>query len=224
MSTTRELAAPALIERMLGGESIALVSDAGTPGISDPGYRLTVAAVAAGITVTPIPGPSALVAALSAAALPTDHFAFEGFLPEREKERREKLAALRQEKRTLVFYEAPHRLMNSLDDIHRILGERELVIARELTKLHEEFLRGRVSELIPQVGARDIKGEITILVQSGPSQEVLPPEDLQAEIQRLQRQGMAVKQIAEVLGELYALSKREVYRLAIAARNSEKDI
>ena len=218
------MATPALIERMLGGASIALVSDAGTPGVSDPGYRLTVAAVAAGITVTPIPGPSALIAALSAAALPADHFAFEGFLPEKKTQRWERLKALREEKRTLIFYEAPHRLTACLEDLQRILGEREIVIARELTKLHEEFLRGKVSELILQVGAREIKGEITILVRSAPSQGALSKEDLQAEIQRLQREGMGVKQIAELLGELHSLPKREVYRLAAAAKNSAQDI
>jgi 16S rRNA (cytidine1402-2'-O)-methyltransferase len=211
-------AAPGLIERMLRGENIALVSDAGTPGISDPGYRLTGAAVAAGITITPIPGPSALIAALSAGALPTDRFVFEGFLPEKEKERREKLAALREEKRTLIFYEAPQRLTDTLDDMRQILGDREIVIARELTKLHEEFLRGRVGELIPKVGERDIKGEITILVRSAPGQTAVSRDDLLAEIHRLQREGMGVKQIAELLGELHSLSKRDVYRLAVAAK------
>jgi 16S rRNA (cytidine1402-2'-O)-methyltransferase len=217
-------AAPALVERMLRGESIALVSDAGTPGISDPGYRLTVAAVGAGIQVTPVPGPAALIAALSVAALPTDRFVFEGFLPEKEKERREKLKALRQEKRTLVFYEAPHRLTNTLEDIYRIMGDREIVIARELTKVHEEFLRGRVSELIRCVGERDMKGEITILVGSAPDRTAVSEQELLAEIRRLQRAGMGVKQIAELLGELHSLSKREVYRLAVAAKSSEQDI
>ncbi len=219
------MATPALIERMLGGASIALVSDAGTPGVSDPGYRLTVAAVAAGITVTPIPGPSALIAALSAAALPADHFAFEGFLPEKRTQRRERLKALREEKRTLIFYEAPHRLTACLEDLQRILGEREIVIARELTKLHEEFLRGKVSELILQVGARDDqRRDHDPGAQRAGSGQLYQRNDLQAEIQRLQREGMGVKQIAELLGELHSLPKREVYRLAAAAKNSAQDI
>ena len=216
--------APALVERLLRGQSIALVSDAGTPAISDPGYRLVVAAVAAGVQVTPIPGPAALLAALSAAALPTDRFVFEGFLPEKKKERRERLLALRDERRTLVLYEAPHRLKDTLDDIHHTLGDRELVIAREVTKLHEEFLRGPVSDLIRQVSERDIKGEATIIVRgSAAAESRVSPELLLAEIKRLQREGMGVKQISELLGERHSLPKREVYRLALASKSSEQD-
>ena len=217
--------APALVQRLLRGQTIALVSDAGTPAIADPGYRLVVAAVAAGVQVTPIPGPSALTAALSAAGLPTDRFVFEGFLPAKKKERRERLLALRDEMRTLVLYEAPHRLKDTLDDLHHTLGDRELVIAREVTKLHEEFLRGAVSDLIRQVSERDIKGEVTIIVrgsvaaESGVSQEVLF-----AEIKRLQREGVGVKQISELLGERYSLPKRDVYRLALARKSSSTTV
>lgn len=217
--------APALVERLFRGERVALVSDAGTPAISDPGYRLVVAAVAAGVQVTPIPGPAALIAALSAAALPTDRFVFEGFLPEKKKERRVRLLALRDEKRTLVLYEAPHRLKDTLDDIHHTLGDRELVIAREVTKLHEEFLRAPVSDLIRQVSERDIKGEVTIVVRgSAAAESRVSQELLLAEIKRLQREGMGVKQISELLGERHSLPKREVYRLALASKSSEQDI
>jgi 16S rRNA (cytidine1402-2'-O)-methyltransferase len=216
-------AAPALVERMLRGDSIALVSDAGTPGISDPGYRLTVAAVAAGIQVTPIPGPSALIAALSAGGLPTDHFVFEGFLPEKRKQRREKLQGLREERRTLVFYEGPHRLRDTLDDIHQTFGDREIVVAREVTKLHEEFLRGTLSEVIHQVADGDIKGEFTIMVRSSEGESQISQERLLTEIERLQREGMGVKQIAELLGEVHSISKREVYRLVVLAKAVERD-
>ena len=224
--------APALVERLFRGERVALVSDAGTPAISDPGWRLVVlprivlvvAAVAAAVQVTPIPGPAALTAALSAAALPTDRFVFEGFLPEKKKERRERLLALGDEKRTLVLYEAPHRLKDTLDDIHHSLGDRQLVIAREITKLHEEFLRAPVSDLIRKVSERDIKGEVTIIVRgSAAAESRVSQELLLAEIKRLQREGMGVKQISELLGERHALPKREVYRLALASKSSEQD-
>ena len=135
------------------------------------------------------------------------------------------MLALRDEKRTLVLYEAPHRLKDTLDDIHHTLGDRELVIAREVTKLHEEFLRAPVSDLIRQVSERDIKGEVTIIVRgSAAAESRVSQELLLAEIKRLQREGMGVKQISELLGERHSLPKREVYRLALASKSSEQDI
>jgi 16S rRNA (cytidine1402-2'-O)-methyltransferase len=207
--------ARALVERLLGGESVALVSDAGTPSMSDPGYRLVLAAVEAGVRVTPIPGPAALTAALSAAALPTDRFVFEGFLPEKKRERRERLQALRDEKRTLVFYEAPHRLKSALDDIEAILGDRPIAIAREVSKIHEEFLRGRVSEISAEISNRETRGEIVIVLhgavdEAGPSEQPLAEEIL-----KLRASGMRVKEIADLLGEKYAAPKKQIYRLAL---------
>src|SRR5262249_11548133 len=146
------------------GQTIALVCDAGTPAISDPGFRLTKEALGAGIKVVPLPGASALVAALSASGLPTDRFTFEGFLPAKTKERRVRLQALVGETRTLIFYEAPHRLIDSLRDIQEIFGEREIVIAREITKLHEEFLRGPITDVLEQLSRTEPRGEITLLV------------------------------------------------------------
>ena len=135
------------------------------------------------------------------------------------------MLALGDEKRTLVLYEAPHRLKDTLDDIHHSLGDRQLVIAREITKLHEEFLRAPVSDLIRQVSERDIKGEVTIIVRgSAAAESRVSQELLLAEIKRLQREGMGVKQISELLGERHALPKREVYRLALASKSSEQDI
>ncbi|HSK29261.1 MAG TPA: 16S rRNA (cytidine(1402)-2'-O)-methyltransferase, partial [Candidatus Limnocylindria bacterium] len=143
--------AVSLVERLVRGENIALVSDAGTPVISDPGYRLVVEAIRRSIPVVPVPGALALAAVLSASGLPTDRFAFEGFLPAKRHERQVKLQALKQETRTLVFYEAPHRVKESLADMLKILGDREIVIGREVTKVHEEFLRGVVSAVIAQL-------------------------------------------------------------------------
>jgi len=207
--------APALVERLLRGENIALVSDAGTPAISDPGFRLVVAAAAAGLRVTPIPGPAALTAALSAAALPTDRFIFEGFLPQKKKERRERLQALGDEMRTLVFYEAPHRLRDSLEDIEKILGDRTVTIAREMSKIHEEFMRGRASEIITRISDRDMRGEIVIVAHGSTGGPGASEELVREEIRKLQASGMRVKEIADLLGEKYASPKKQIYRMAL---------
>ena len=205
-----------LVERLLKGEDIALVCDAGTPAISDPGFRLVKQAVDAGIRVIPLPGASALTAVLSASGLPTDRVVFEGFLPAKKKPRREKLRALRDEARTLLFYEAPHRLAETLDDVHELLGDREAVLAREVSKVHEEFLRGRISELLHALRRREIRGEFTLII-SGSAGEIAVTEDrLKAEIRELHLRGMRVKEIAEVLGEKFGYPKKEIYRLALA--------
>ena len=207
-----------LVKRLLRGEDIALVSDAGTPAISDPGFHLIVQAVHAGIRVIPLPGASALTAVLSASGLPTNRVAFEGFLPAKKKQRREKLQALRDEVRTLVLYEAPHRLLEALDDVHELLGDREAVLARELSKVHEEFLRGRVSELIHALRRREIRGEFTLVISGSTGEISLTEERLKAEIRELQLGGMRVKEIAEVLGEKFGYPKRAIYRLALIGK------
>jgi 16S rRNA (cytidine1402-2'-O)-methyltransferase len=204
-----------LVTRLARGKNIALVSDAGTPAISDPGFRLVVQAIRAGIRIIPIPGASALTAVLSATGLPTDRFVFEGFLPAKKKLRRERLQTLRDETRTLIFYEAPHRLKDTLDDIHELLGNREAVLAREVTKIHEEFLRGPVSALVREIGSGEVRGEVTLII-SGSAGEYRVNEDLlKAEIRELKGQGLRVKEIAEVLGEKFGYSKKDIYRLAL---------
>lgn len=207
--------AEALVKRLLQGEDMALVSDAGTPSISDPGFRLVVQAVRAGIQIIPLPGASALTAVLSASGLPTDRVVFEGFLPAKKKQRREKLQALRDEARTLVFYEAPHRLTEALDDVHELLGDREAVLAREVSKVHEEFLRGRVSELIRVLRRREIRGEVTLIISGSAGESRVTEDRLKAEIRELHLRGMRVKEIAEVLGEKFGYPKKEIYRLAL---------
>ena len=204
-----------LLNRLEGGESIALVSDAGTPAISDPGYRLVVAAIGAGIRVVPIPGPSASIAALSAGGLPIDGFDFRGFLPARKQERRSKLQEFREGRYTIVVYETPHRLKESLSDIREILGDRRMVLAREVTKLHEEFLRGRISEVIAEVGRRELRGEMTLMIEGRSDADVTSEDALREEIEKLKGDGMRVKEIAEIVGEKYGYAKREIYRLAI---------
>ena len=204
-----------LMSRLERGEQIALVSDAGTPAISDPGYRLAVEAIRGGIPVIPIPGASALTAVLSAGGLPTDRFVFDGFLPAKKQERRARLRALSSETGTLVIYEAPHRLTETLNDLAEILGDREIVLAREVSKVHEEFLRGRLTEVAKQVAGREIKGELTLLIGGSRGQSEVSQEQIEEEIRKLKDDGLRVKEIAEILGEKYGYPKKEIYRLAL---------
>lgn len=204
-----------LVARLVQGQNIALVTDAGTPAISDPGFRVVVQAIRAGVRIIPIPGASALTAVLSASGLPTDRFVFEGFLPAKKGQRREKLQTLRDETRTLIFYEAPHRLKDTLDDIRELLGNREAVLAREVSKIHEEFLRGPVSELVRVLSGGDIRGEVTLIISGSSGLPGVSEERLKAEILELKGKGLRVKEIAEVLGEKFGYPKKEIYRLAL---------
>ncbi len=212
-----------LVERLKSGASIALVSDAGTPAISDPGYRIVVDAIAAGIRVIPLPGASASITALSASGLPTDRFLFVGFLPARAQERKARLQSLRGEAATLVFYEGPHRLVEALTDMLNIFGDREIAVARELTKVHEEFLRGKLREVIGSLADHDVKGEIVIMVQGSSGDAPVPAAELHATIRQLAGDGMGVKEIAELLGERYGLAKKEVYKLALELKSSKRE-
>jgi 16S rRNA (cytidine1402-2'-O)-methyltransferase len=203
--------APELVTRMLAGESVALVADAGTPLVSDPGYRLVQAAIRNEIPVQPVPGPSAALAALAGSGLPTDAFHFGGFLPPKPGARTRVLEALAGEEATLVFYEAPHRILETLAAIEEALGPRPVVVARELTKVHEEFLRGTPGAIRAALAAREaVKGEFTILV----GKATQPPPDetpMEEAVEALVREGAprmdAIKQVARRRG----LSKREVY-------------
>lgn len=165
-----------ILEKLRQGLSVALISDAGTPCISDPGYQLIREAVAVGISVIPIPGPSAAIAALSASGLQTDSFVFEGFLPNRQGKRRNKLLALKEEKRLIILHESPKRLHAALVDMLEVLGDREIVIAREITKIYEEFTRGLLSEIVLKFKDRQVKGEVILLV--APSQIMETNKDI----------------------------------------------
>jgi 16S rRNA (cytidine1402-2'-O)-methyltransferase len=164
-----------ILSRLKQGDRVALVSDAGTPGISDPGFRLLQLVIESQIPVVPIPGPSAVIAALSVSGLPTDAFLFKGFLPHKSTKRRGLLEQLEEVRETIIFYESPHRIIETLKDISDILGDREIVLARELTKLYEEVLRGRVSEIQNQILGRAIRGEITLII-SGKTRKSLKRE------------------------------------------------
>jgi len=204
-----------LVGKLREGVTIAQVSDAGMPGISDPGYRLIRLAIEQGISVVPVPGPSAVVAALAASGLPTDAFEFRGFLPAKSGQRRTELEKTRAVEHTVVFYEAPHRIHESLQDIVAVLGSaRPVVIARELTKVHEEFLRGTAGELAAGIQDREVKGEITILIGKA-SAGVEPGDavDLGTRLQQIMReQKVDEKAALEVLAKERGVSKSEVYR------------
>jgi 16S rRNA (cytidine1402-2'-O)-methyltransferase len=157
--------ASVLIEQLKSGKSVAVISDAGTPGISDPGYLLVQQAIRESIRVVPVPGASAFLSALVVSGLPTDKFVFEGFLSPKAGKRRKRLEELREEKRTLILYESPHRFAKTLDDISEILGQRKMVIARELTKKFEEIIRGTPEQIKQSLGERKIKGELVVLIE-----------------------------------------------------------
>jgi len=212
--------APELVARMRAGARVALVSDAGTPGIADPGYHLVREAVAAGVPVVPVPGASAVTALVSAAGLPVDRFAFEGFLPARAAARATRLRALAGETRALVFLEAGRRLAAFLGDALDALGDRDAVIARELTKLHEEMLRGRLSQLRAAV-AGGVRGEVTVLVAGAAERPAeVPEQTLDEAIRQALDAGRGVRELSEDVARRLGCSRREVYRRALALRGS----
>jgi 16S rRNA (cytidine1402-2'-O)-methyltransferase len=212
--------APELVRRMTEGESVALVSDAGTPCVSDPGYRLVRAAAEAGIEVVAIPGPSAVIALLSISGLPSDRFAFEGFPPSTSKARTALLESLRTGGRTTVFYESPRRVVAFLREIAAVLDDPEVAVGRELTKMHEEVLRGRASEAADALAARGPRGELSIAVHIAKAPKgaaTVASEDPAQEIRSLLAGGMSARDIAEQL-KSRGISRRVVYDLVETLR------
>ncbi len=206
----------ALLARLGSGEDVALISDAGTPLVSDPGGSLVAGAVAQGIEVVPVPGPSAVLAALAGAGLATDRFVFLGFLPRGEAEQREVLAPLRALPLALVIYESPHRTGETLALLERALGDRSACVARELTKKFETFERGRLSALAPRY-ADGVRGEIVIVV--GPPEaatEAEAPPDLDRDVAQLLARGLSASEAARILAGAHGLSKKEAYRRVLA--------
>lgn len=200
-----------LTGKLVAGTTIALVSDAGMPLVSDPGYRLVHAAIENGIHVEPVPGASALLTALAASGLPTDSFHFGGFLPPKPGQRLKVLEALQDEPSTLVFYEAPHRIVEALAAVEQVLGERPVVVARELTKIHEEFLRGTAAEVRALLEAREsVKGEITLLIgkRLGAARDDTPLADA---VEALMAQAVPRMEAIKAVAHRRGLSKREVY-------------
>lgn len=222
--------APEIVIELEQGAKVALVSDAGTPAISDPGHRLVSLCLRHGIKVEPVPGASAFVAALAASGMPVDEFTFVGFLPARQSERRKKLRALASEPRTLALYEAPHRLSDTLEDALEILGNRPAVIARELTKIYEEFSRSHLQELVAVARKKAVRGEITLLIGPDDGQASQPAASANANLQTLTPLSHRVEEIMKSEGvdqkaalkraaRERGLTKREAYKQLLVTRD-----
>ena len=212
-----DAAGQTILHRLLEGENCALVTDAGTPAISDPGEELVALCAANGVPVIAIPGPCALVTALSVSGLPTGRFTFEGFLPMNKKNRRAHLDSLRQEQRTMIFYEAPHKLTDTLDDLLAVFGgERRISLCRELTKLHEEVLRTTLSEAVTYFGEKEPRGEFVLVVEgASPEAKEADPDAALARAEQLRAAGLSTKDAAAQAAEEFGLKKRQVYDMLL---------
>lgn len=210
--------AGAILERLLAGDDVALVTDAGTPAISDPGERLVVEAVAAGVTVSPVPGPAAIIAALSAGGLPTGRFHFLGFLPRQQSEARAMLEEVRQLSATLVLYESPRRVADTLVLLRDVLGARRAVVARELTKLHEEFVRGPLDELAARYAGAEVLGEVVVLVEGRVGETRWSEEEVRAALTRGLEEGERLKALTTELSKRAGWSAQELYRLGLSLK------
>lgn len=219
-----ESRAIALIERLLNGESIALVSDAGTPAVSDPGFKLVSRVIGKGIPVVPIPGVSAAITALCASGLSTDSFVFIGFLSRKKKRQREQIDALKKERRTSIIYESPKRVLDLLQELKDCLGDRDAVVARELTKIHEEFIRGRLSDIIGKLTERNqIKGECTVIL-SGAHEEKPDMGMVLEEMQiRLSSGSISPSSLSKELAEKHGLSRRTIYEEILRIRKQSNE-
>ena len=208
-----DAAGPAILRRIEAGESCALVTDAGTPAVSDPGEELVALCAAAGVEVISLPGPCALTVALSVSGLPTGRFTFEGFLPLNKKNRRARLEGLAAEERTMIFYEAPHKLRATLDDLADALSpDRRLAVCRELTKLHEEVLRTTIGEAQAHYAAQEPRGEFVLVAAGRPAQEEAPDGDgALARAEELRRAGLPLKQAAAQAAEEFGVKRRGLY-------------
>ncbi|MDH3973556.1 MAG: 16S rRNA (cytidine(1402)-2'-O)-methyltransferase [Deltaproteobacteria bacterium] len=209
-----------LLDELREGKKVALISDAGTPGISDPGFQLVNKAVRQGHEVVTIPGPSALVSAITISGIPSARFVFEGFLPPKGSERKKRLKALEREERTIVLYESPRRIKRTLEDILACLGDREAALARELTKLHEEVVRGKISDIIRLFEKQTAKGEMA-LVLSGYNEEPrekAEPQDMNAFMEKIMKKELHLKEAAAIMSEVFTISKREAYEKLLSLK------
>jgi 16S rRNA (cytidine1402-2'-O)-methyltransferase len=215
----KEEKAPVLVSRLLEGKSIALVSDAGTPGISDPGYFLINLAIDQKVPVVPIPGATAAIAALSVSGLPTDRFVFEGFLPSKHTARMKRLTELAKDERTLIFYEAPHRISQTLEDMQAVLGDRRAVLTRELTKIHEQVIRGTLSDVKKELETGSMKGEFTIIVEataSGADRVNISPEEYLKNL--ILHRGLPKKEAIAVAAHDLGVPKKEIYKIGLTIK------
>ena len=208
-----------LVGELAAGQRVLLVTDAGMPSLSDPGYRLVTAAIEHGFPVTAVPGPSAVLVALAVSGLPVDRFCFEGFLPRKSGERASRLADLAGERRTMVFFEAPHRLEAMLRALRERFGpERPIAVCRELTKTYEEVIRGSLGELLQWAEDTEVRGEIAVVLGGAPEQAAGTPEDHVAAVNELVAQGIRLKEAVAAVADDVRVSKRELYSAVLAAR------
>lgn len=217
---------PKLISETCAGKNIALVSDAGTPGISDPGQDLVSLAVDAGVTVVTIPGASAVVSALVISGLPTDRFCFEGFLPRAKKDRNTVIQQWVQEQRTIVFYESPYRLQKTLEELSPLFGERNVAVTRELTKTHEQVVRGKLTTVLEHFRENSPKGEIAVIMQGNSEIKEAPlrgPADIFETVSNLVQQGHIKKDAIKEAARLLGVSKREVYDTILRAEKKKPE-
>lgn len=224
----QKTAGPEIIDRLLAGPDIALVTDAGMPAISDPGADLVRLAIAGGIPVVAIPGPTAFTTGLVISGLPTDRFVFEGFLPARKKDRRNALERLRREERTTILYEAPHRLLDTLEELGDVLGNRPVAVARELTKLFEEVVRGSTAQVLEHFKQKAPRGEFVLVIQGAepdesPADALLDksPQALADAVAELERAGMDRKAAMKAVADRCGISKRDVYQALLALKEDE---
>ncbi len=209
-----------LLAKLKQGQNIAVVSDAGMPGISDPGYELVKSALENGISVVPVPGANAAVTALVASGLPTARFVFEGFLPANKKGRRRQLEKMAQETRTIIFYESPHRIKDTLSDLIKIFGERQIAVARELTKKHEEIYRGKLSGALEYFSRQAARGEFTLVVagaekESAAEKTETDNRSITEQLKQLMQSGLDKKQAIKEVAKMRGVSKRDIYKEAV---------
>jgi len=212
-----------LLHALRSGRDVAVVVDAGMPGLSDPGFRLVRACAEDGIDVRVVTGPSAAVAALVVSGLPTDRFSFEGFVPRRDGDRRARLASLANDPRTVVFFESPRRVVETLRAALELLGDRKLCLARELTKLHEEVIRGRISEVLARIADRELKGEVVLVLQGASVPSGSEVENLLPRVRALVSAGMRTRDAAHEVARAHGASANDLYRAFLVDLRRERD-
>ena len=215
-----------LINRIQSGEKVALISNAGMPGISDPGYELINRAVEQGITVVPVPGPTALVSALVVSGLPMDRFVFEGFLPRKGKKRKNRLADIKKEERTIIVYESPYRIKQTLQELEEMLGTRKIALVRELTKYYEEKIYGTCSDVLKQIADREIKGELVLVIEgrtkTAPAEQLWTDLSVVEHVELLIDKGYTKKEAIKKVAEERDVSRRDVYKEAVVINVGER--
>jgi 16S rRNA (cytidine1402-2'-O)-methyltransferase len=210
----REAAAGRILDILRQGENVALITDAGTPGVSDPGHHLVERCVEAGILVTPVPGASAVTALLSASGMEISRFLFQGFLPPKTGAREKQLKELAATGFPLVLYESPNRILATLGSVAGLMAERRIVLGREMTKMHEEFIRGTAAEVAQRLEQKDIKGEVAILIEGAETDNSIPVE-LEPAVARLREAGLSASNIAAVLSQITGEDRKTIYKMAV---------